>query len=118
MIPIASDGMMISETVVEYVQSAILRGDELNDHGLRRPRGMPHDALIELYGGGTLIFDVRGNLKYHIRIHINDPRRQNEIIEHLVERGEYMTSLTSFASLHQRRTIKSATSKARGETWP
>lgn len=116
-IRVGPDGMMISETIVEYVQSATLRGNELIRHGLRRPRSMPVDTEIELFGGGTLIFDVRGKLKYHIRSHLDQPSRQNKIIEHLWATGQFGSSRLSFAKMHQLRSNRS-NDQFGGETWP
>ncbi len=114
---------MISETVVEYVQIAVLRADELHRHGLRRPRSMPPDLRVKLYGGGTLIFDVRGNLKYHIRNHLDDLSFQNRIIRHLWETGQLHTTdaaklkHTSFSNLHERRALASPPVTTGGEAW-
>ena len=120
---VGPNGMMVSETVVEYVQSATLRGDELHQNGLRRPASMPMDARMELYGGGTLIFDVRGDLKYHIRFHLNDPRRQNAIIEHLSDRGHFVRSADhrpsrlAFDQLHDQRAGRGSVNGFGGESW-
>ena len=121
---VGPDGAMISETVVEYVQVAVLRADELHHHGLRRPRSMPGDARVKLYGGGTLIFDVRGKLKYHIRNHLDEPAFQNRIICHLWDTGQLdltgaaIKPRMSLATLHDRRALATPTTPMGGETWP
>ena len=120
---VGPDGMMVSETVVEYVQSAKLRGDELHRHGFRRPLSMPKDASIKLYGGGTLIFDVRGQLKYHIGFPISDPSRQNPILEYQCDRGGYIRPgqgkppRLSFSSLHEQRAHSGSSERGKEESW-
>lgn len=120
---VGPDGMIVCETVVEYVQSATLRGDELHRFGLRRPPSMPPSAKIELLGGGTLIFDVRGKLKYHLRFPVDDPRRQNPIIEDMSNRGLFIgpgsarRSRTSFARLHEQRALRTI-KRVGDESWP
>ncbi|MEO1527522.1 MAG: hypothetical protein AAFX06_19000 [Planctomycetota bacterium] len=123
-IRVGPDGAMVSETVVEYVQVAVLRACELHRHGLSRPRSMPVDARLKLYGGGTLIFDVRGKLKYHIRNPLNDPKVQNPIIRHLWDTGQLTSTgaaispRLSLASLHERRELASPPASTGGESWP
>lgn len=122
-IRVGPDGAMVSETVVEYVQVAVLRADHLSKHGLRRPRSMPVDARVKLFGGGTLIFDVRGKLKYHIRNRLDDPDFQNPIIEHLWQTGQLDPSGAainphlSLAALHERRDLATPPVANGGETW-
>ena len=122
-IRVGPDGAMVSETVVEYVQITVLRADELQQHGLHRPRSMPPDLRIKLHGGGTLIFDVRGKLKYHICNCLNDPSFQNPIIRHLWETGQLdLTGVgraahMSLATLHERRTLDSQSVTMGGESW-
>ena len=60
------DGFTLHETVAEYVQIRRLRADELKLVKVRRPDGMPADTDVTLYGGGALIFDEFGHLKYHV----------------------------------------------------
>lgn len=116
---VGPDGMIVSETVVEYIQSACIRGSKLSRHGLRRPLSMPSNAEVVLFGGGTLIFDVRGKLKYHIRYDINDPRQQNQVLQHFADQGVFShpqragVSRTSFANLHEARSVR--ISKVSGE---
>ncbi len=122
-IRVGPDGAMVSETVVNYVQVAVLRADCLVDHGLRRPRSMPVDAKVKLFGGGTLIFDVRGKLKYHIHNRLDDPDFQNPIIQHLWQTGQLDPTGTaihprlSLSSLHERRDLAAAPASIGGETW-
>ena len=122
-IRVGPDGAMVSETVVEYVQVAVLEARDLHRHGLQRPRSMPANARVKLSGGGTLIFDVRGKLKYHIRNYLDDPSFQNPIIKHLWETGQLDPTGTaihptmSLASLHECRELPSGKATLRGESW-
>ncbi len=122
-IRVGPDGAMVSETIVEYVQTAVLRAGELHRHGLSRPKSMPVEARLKLYGGGTLIFDVRGKLKYHIRNALNDPMVQNPVISHLWETGQLtltgsaVSPRLSLASLHERRGLALPPASTEGESW-
>lgn len=79
-IRVGPDGFTVRETVAEYIQMSTLRFDELGPIGITGIRvDIPPETEITLYGGGTLIFDEYGQLKYHIRNNIfsraNQPRR-------------------------------------------
>jgi hypothetical protein len=121
---VGPDGMLLSETVVEYVQSAIVFGRELVRRGFLRPSEMPRDSHVTLYGGGTLIFDVRGGLKYHICSHLDDRDRQNERLRYHwqggylrmspSERGEVVESLSG---LHEERFFGQSNTRRAGEGW-
>lgn len=118
---VGPDGMLLSETVVEYVQSAKLRGRELARRGFRRPPEMPKHAEVNLYGGGTLIFDVRGTLKYHIRSYLDDRERQNERLKYLWERGILKAvepeEFESLSGLHEERAFDRSNTRNAGELW-
>jgi hypothetical protein len=60
------DGTMLRETVAEYVQTLRVFSPELKSLGIRKPAGMTRSHLITLYGGGTLVFNEYGQLKFHI----------------------------------------------------
>jgi hypothetical protein len=118
---VGPDGMLLAETVVEYVQSARFQGRELVRRGFRRPPEMPNDARVNLHGGGTLIFDVRGTLKYHIRSHLDDRERQNERLKYLWERGILRAGVTesavSLSGLHEERLFGWSNTRNSGEQW-
>ena len=89
---IGSDGFPLRETVSEYIQILTLRAIELRDEvGLALPEGMDPEMRIRIYGGGTLIFDEYGRLKYQIAKHLakddGDRARQSERLAYLFENG-------------------------------
>lgn len=90
-IRIAPDGFVLRETVAEYVQMLTLQAEELSAAGIDIPAGMNRWQNITLFGGGTLIFDEYGQLKYQIVKHLlntdADKKRQSERIQHLWESG-------------------------------
>jgi hypothetical protein len=114
---IGIDGFVLRETVAQYYQVARLTPDELRKQGIVAPKGYlealeqqrvarlakrsparapaaegdelgDEDApSTPLYGGGVLIFDEYGRLKYHVH---NDVfgRRQAERLAYLWESGQ------------------------------
>ncbi len=60
------DGFLLRETIVEYFQLFDVLASDLNALKLKKPRDMPRDAPVRLLGGGTMVFDDYGGLKFHI----------------------------------------------------
>jgi hypothetical protein len=86
------DGFPLRETVAEYVQMLRLMPAELSKAGYTRPDPalLPDDREVTLYGGGTLIFDEWGRLKYHIHNRLKDKERQSARLQYLAETGYYL----------------------------
>jgi hypothetical protein len=64
-----------------------LRSSELAERlGFTLP-GLTEDDVIPLYGGGTLIFDEYGRLKFYIHNSLDNATRQRRRLEHLIARG-------------------------------
>jgi len=84
-IRIAPDGFILKETISEYRQTLDLEARQLASvcDGMKKPKKMPDDTLVRLHGGGVLVFDEFGHLKYHIRSRIDNPKRQNPRLEYL-----------------------------------
>jgi hypothetical protein len=82
---IAPDGFALKETVAEYRQTLDIQAGQLRSvcKGIKKPEGMPDDTQVRLNGGGVLVFDDFGRLKYHIRSRIDNPDRQNKRLEYL-----------------------------------
>jgi hypothetical protein len=104
-----SDGFMLRETICEYVQIARLFGAECQSVlGFNRPPGMKTTQLLEVYGGGVLIFDQYGRIKFHVAQRLNDVARQRQRLEYLWSRG-YIDQISDrrnrFAMLHRRRAL-------------
>jgi len=79
----AEDGFVLRETVAEYYQNLNVVASELKHLGIKKPTGMPDNLQITLYGGGALIFDEFGKVKFHIRNRILNPERQTRRLEYL-----------------------------------
>ena len=87
------DGFNLRETVAEYVQILRLMPAELKKSGYARPDAtlLPDDREVSLHGGGTLIFDEWGRLKYHVHNHLGNTKKQSERLQYLAEAGYYLS---------------------------
>jgi hypothetical protein len=110
---VAPDGFVLRETVAEYEQMMDVRAAELRRLGLRRPDRMPVDTRIRLHGGGTLIFDEFGNLKFNVHKRLNG-RGQQKKLDHLWQDGGLRADAAElreaapggyFADLHRQRAL-------------
>ena len=85
---IGPDGLIVSETVATYVQMLDLRAGELERiSGLNVPDGVDADTPIQLFGGGTLVFDQFGHLKLHLHKDLDDWWRQKRRLDYLQRTG-------------------------------
>ena len=88
---IGPDGFILRETVAEYVQIMTLEVGELkNALGIDPPKDMLRALSwkrVRIFGGGALIFNEYGQLKYQIRNRIEDARRQSARLKYLWESG-------------------------------
>ena len=84
---IGPDGLSVAEVVATYVQSLDLTGGELNAHGVPLPRGVERDTVVQVWGGGVLIFDQFGRAKYHQSKRLDDWDRQTRRLQYLGDRG-------------------------------
>lgn len=90
-IRVGGDGFMLRETVCEYVQILRLMPDELVEAGYERPdSGLPTGVEVFIHGGGTLIFDEWGQLKYHIHNRLNSFANQSARLKYLAESGYFL----------------------------
>ncbi len=104
---VSNDGFVLRETVAEYVQTVQLSAGELNQLGILAPKGLSGQTWIRLYGGGTLIFDEFGRLKFHIGTGVKSTR-QTERLESLFQQGAFNRDeprFANFAQLHRRRML-------------
>ena len=103
---VAPDGLIVRETVVDYLQILTVRGHELGALGLKRPEAIPTSREVRLYGGGVLVFDEFGRLKFSIGNNVANTRRQQARLDYLAREGffEYRSdaefSRGFFARLH------------------
>lgn len=84
-IRIAPDGFILKETVSEYRQSLDIEAGQLSSvcNGMKKPAKMPNNTTVRLHGGGVLVFNEFGHLKYHVRSRIDNPKRQNPRMDYL-----------------------------------
>ena len=106
---VGPDGLLLHETVAEYWQVARIFGAEVKAIlGCDRPEGMTVRQAITAYGGGTLVFDQYGRVKYHIRHPLFDPERQGARLEFLWRSGYFERSQqvrSRFSSIHRNRAV-------------
>jgi hypothetical protein len=114
---VPDDGFFLRETVAEYVQFVELFAGDLDDlrdsfcprkKGVRKPVHMPDDTRLILEGGGTLIFDEFGRLKFHMYNRLDDVAKQSARLKNLWDSGEFSRGRTirnRLSSLHRRRAI-------------
>jgi hypothetical protein len=112
---IGPDGFVLRETVAEYIQILTLRADELPAAlKITPPGSIPGWRRIRIFGGGALIFDEYGLLKYQIRNSIEDTGRQQRRLDYLADIGFFENqpaakqatqSVPPFAQMHLARAI-------------
>lgn len=102
---VGEDGFMLHETVAEYVQILRAMPDELEAMGVELPPAnlLPPEQEVFLHGGGTLIFDERGRLKYHVHNHLTEKsnkitKKQGERLRYLAETGYFLSRASRPAS--------------------
>jgi hypothetical protein len=119
---IGPDGFAVRETVAEYVEMVTLRADELSNFNISPPEDMPNNQEVTLYGGGTLIFDEYGRLKFQIRRRVFS-ENQTEKLQELWDNGYFSTDRslrkTAFSQMHKQRSTGLAPSRGRrnSQSW-
>jgi hypothetical protein len=83
---VGPDGLIVNEILADYVQTLAATADNLPP-GVRAPDGMAPDAVVELWGGGVLVFDQFGRFRLHQRQPLLDVDRQNRRLAYLFEHG-------------------------------
>lgn len=110
-IRIGPDGFTLRETVAEFVQIMTLQARELKAVlKIEPPPDLPATTRIRIYGGGALIFDEYGQIKYKIANRIEDRKRQTARLKYLWESGALDSEQKAgmrFAQLHRARMSKS-----------
>ena len=86
------DGFTLRETVADYVQMLTVRAGELASiptpkGRMRAPKGLAPGKTVRLLGGGALVFDEFGALKYHIRNSLLNARKQTARLRYLYDTG-------------------------------
>jgi hypothetical protein len=106
---VGPDGFVLRETVAEYVEILTLTVGELaSELQISAPNGMPQSLRVRIFGGGALVFDEYGQVKYQIRNTLEETDRQTKRLKYLWETGYFdrLTDSTSnFAALHLARAM-------------
>lgn len=100
------DGFVIRETIAEYVEMLTVSASELQSLCIKKPDGMPDNRPVRLFGGGVLIFDDYGRVKYHVKQKVLNAQRQERFLSHLWKSGYYtqkMRGVRRFAEIHRAR---------------
>lgn len=103
----APDGFFLRETIVSYVQVANIFGAAVKtvlDCDL--PDGMSTRTRIQAFGGGVIVFDQYGLVKYHIAHPLRDGPRQRRRLDYLMAHGgtgPQRQDRDRFAALHRER---------------
>ncbi len=101
------DGFFLKETFCEYVQVLNLYAAEVKAVlGIDRPDGMPTTQRVTAYGGGTLVFDQYGRIKYHISKSFKDPDMQSARLQYLWDQDlleKPRSARHRFANIHRSR---------------
>lgn len=108
------DGFALRETVAEYIQMMTLTPGEVETLGISTPEDMPVNQEITLYGGGALVFDEYGRLKYHVRNQILNTERQTQRLKYLWQYGYFddeQEIQNPFAQLHLQRALDLPTNR-------
>ena len=103
---VGPDGFVLRETVSEYIQVVKVLAGDLAGLELQKPEGMPDEQEIYLYGGGALIFDEYGRLKYHVYNPLLG-KKQNGRLAYLWKHGYFSASRSQlhFSAMHRMRAI-------------
>lgn len=98
---VGPDGLVVNEAVADYVQMLELSAaefidrarqwaaDEGAEEAVEVPALLEADTPVQLFGGGTLVFDQFGRAKYHIRKPLADWRRQTRRLQYLARSGMF-----------------------------
>lgn len=115
---IAQDGFALRETVAEYIQILRLTAKEIAGLGIKVPDGLPPDVEeIFLYGGGVLLFDEYGRVKFHIHNRIDNIECQSKRLRALAEFGYFNKGVRTqrrFANLHRLRARNASARRQEG----
>ncbi len=108
---VGPDGLIVNEILADYVQTLLTTADNLPP-GMHTPAGMAPDTVVELWGGGVLVFDQFGRFRLHQRQPLLDLDRQNRRLQYLYDHGvrgadgsfgvsDGLGDLRRFAQLHR-----------------
>ena len=90
---VGPDGLVVNEVVADYAQSVSTTVAEARRAipGLTIPTGLEDDVELQLWGGGTLIFDQFGMAKFHQTKPLANWERQTNRLAYLARHGYFDT---------------------------
>jgi hypothetical protein len=108
---VGPDGLIVNEILADYVQTLHTTAANLPP-GMHVPAGMAPETVVELWGGGVLVFDQFGRFRLHQRQPLLDLDRQDRRLQYLYDHGvrgadgsfgvsDGLGDLRRFAQLHQ-----------------
>jgi hypothetical protein len=107
---VAPDGVILHETVAEYYQLVKnAESDDLLDLGIEIPDALRDNWVkFTLYGGGTLIFDEFGRLKFHISNNLGSRRQTNRLafLQSIGQLDDNERRARPFALAHLRKSLR------------
>ncbi|HSD71694.1 MAG TPA: hypothetical protein VLE54_02830 [Thermoanaerobaculia bacterium] len=115
---VGPDGFVLRETICEYLQILEPFAKELAGLEVESPKGISPEQKLRLFGGGTLVFDEYGRLKFHVCNPLSSAR-QSERIKYLWKYGFFRRGAASrllFSGLHRRRAA-GVSETSREEEW-
>ena len=83
---VGPDGLVVTEVLADYTQTLRTTAGRLPP-GVAAPAGLAPDEVVELWGGGVLVFDQFGRFRLHQRQPILDADRQTRRLQYLVDSG-------------------------------
>jgi len=87
---VGPDGLVVTESVANYVQMLELTAAELEAfYGAPLPVHLDPATPLQVFGGGTLVFDQFGRAKLHIFKRLDGWARQVQRLEYLHKTGLY-----------------------------
>jgi hypothetical protein len=114
----ADDGFALRETVADYCQILRLTAKEIAKLGIAVPEGLPPEPEeILLYGGGVLLFDEYGRVKFHLHNRVNNIKRQTDRLRALAEFGYFNRggrAQQRFSYMHRLRALNIPTYRQEG----
>ena len=124
---VAPDGFAVREVVATYIQMLDGTASDLQALAIRLggklevPAGVSDSTRLELLGGGTVIFDEFGRLRYHQPKPLLDWDRQSRRLDYLVRNGLRDTrgaiGYSEGVPVGQRFAVMHAQQGTPGETW-
>lgn len=102
------DGIPFRESICQYIQMGHFFGAELKSKRLLAinplPDGFTTRTAADLFGGGVIVFDQYGRVKYHVANRLMDGERQKRRLEYLLDTGQIGArrddARSRFANLH------------------